>query len=173
MTTSKLRTAIAVLAAVVTVMAVGLPAAPAGAAIGSMTATLTTGQTPASPPSCLVTVLGQVRMTQTEAQGLMDSGHKVWVRVWGDDPLSDDLIREYTLTPVEQGVGGLTRIWANSTGLSFRVVDKIPHRWLDEDGFDPAHRDEVYAGVRLLNSNRTTIRSAVTNQVSREFAFQC
>ena len=112
-------------------------------------------------------------MTQAEAQGLINSGHKISVEVWGDDPVFDDILRAYPLSSDEGYGHGV--IFANSTqGLAFRFHHYISRRTLDEDsGFRPAPRDEVYVRVKLLNSGGGLIRSARTNSHSALFEVYC
>jgi hypothetical protein len=51
-------------------------------------------------------VWGDVKMSPAEAQDLINSGHTVVIRLWGDDTFSDDLLNgPYT-----------TARWANYDG---------------------------------------------------------
>ena len=152
---SRVRSSIAVIAAAVVVMIVGLPTAPASAAVGSMTADLELTQVAGKPGYVWVRVWGNVTMSRTEAQGLINSGHDVVIRLWGEDQFSDDLL------------GGLytpTR-WANHDGLRFALAHKTHISLLNEDWGE----DELYAGVRLLYPNTQTLRSAETNRLFGSF----
>jgi hypothetical protein len=152
-------------------MTLGLSAAPADAAIGPVTgAKLSVTR---AEVGYRVSVHGLVTMTQTEAQGLINSGYKVVVRLWGEDPFSDDLLRTWVLTPVEKY--GLIPLWANSQGLAFRISAPVSVHVLNEDTggcvFDT--QDELYAGVRLVTSDGTTIRSAETNRWFGDYDIFC
>jgi hypothetical protein len=48
--------------------------------------------TPTQPGYQRVSISGQVTMSETDAQGLLESGHKVVLRMWGEDPSYDDLL---------------------------------------------------------------------------------
>lgn len=155
--TSKVRGTIAVVAAAVAVMVVAVPTAPADAAIGSMTATLRVSPVEGQPGYHWVQVFGRVPMTQPEAQRLIDSGHKVFVRLWGEDPASDDLL----MGPYDAGASA----YYYPAGVGFDIAHKVPNSLLNEDWGG----DELYAGVRLVNSIGQTLRSAETNRVYGSF----
>jgi hypothetical protein len=91
-----------------------------------------------------------------ENQRLLERGFKFVVRLWGDDPVSDDLIRG----PVElepRLVG---------TTLYFRwPLPGLSRRTLDEDPA-PFDADEIYAGVRLIDSGGNTRALAESNRWS-------
>lgn len=141
----------------------GLSATPAGAAIGPVEAKLR-----ANPIATdyAVSVFGHVKITQAEAQGLIDSGHRIVVRVWGEDTFDDDfLLGPYVLSETSVRYG---HIRATAQGLAFGQYQRVNRGELDEDD-DPGPgglRDELYAGVRLVSSNGTTIRSVETNRLS-------
>ena len=151
MTRSRIRTAIAGIAAAVAVMIVAVPAAPADAAVGSMTANLRVTPVEGVPGYSWVHVYGQVGMSQAEAQDLINRHYNVVIRLWGDDPASDDLLMG-PYTPV---------VSAAYFGLSYSIANKVPNSLLNEDWGG----DEIYAGVRLVQPNTTTLRSAETNRV--------
>lgn len=138
-------------------------AAPADATIGAVEARLTIGS--GSSSTCLVSVSGRVGMTPTEAQALINSGHKVLVRLWGDDPVSDDLLRGPITLPNPNG-----RLSVTLQGLVFDLNQSISVHTLNEDTLlGPFDLDEIYAGVRLVNSGGTTIRAVETNRVKGTF----
>ena len=152
---SRIRTAIAVAAAAGAVMTVGLQAAPADAAIGSMTANLKVTPVDGQPGYKWVHVHGNVKMSQTEAQNLINEGHNVVVRLWGEDTFSDDLL-----------MGPYTAVrGAYYDGLWYSIAHKVPNSLLNEDW----GQDEIYAGVRLNYPNGLTLRSAETNRVVGSF----
>jgi hypothetical protein len=146
--------------------AIGLTVAPADAAIGPVTgAKLTVKSLGPIAVSCEVSVDGLVTMTQAEAQALIDSGHRVVVRVWGEDPIDDDLmLGPYYLTQILPRASGY--IAATPQGLRFHKDTAVKGAQLNEDaGALGGTGDELYAGVRLVNAAGTTIRSGETNRV--------
>jgi hypothetical protein len=151
MTRSKIRTITAVIAAAVAVMTVAVPTAPADASVGSMTANLRVTPVDGQPGYSWVHVYGQVAMSRTEAQDLINSHYNVVIRLWGDDPSYDDLLMG-PYTPV---------VSAEYFGLSYSIANKVPNSLLNEDWGD----DELYAGARLVQPNTVTLRSAESNRV--------
>jgi hypothetical protein len=157
--TTKIRNAIGravVLGAAAVVMTFGASAAPANAAVGPGAAEFIV--TPHKPGYHNVAVFGKISGSQSEAQGLLDSGHKVVLRVWGEDTFSDDLqIGPYNATSYTSPVSG---------GLEFhRVLIGINDSRLNEDW----GRDELYVGARLVDSRGRTVRSFETNRVTGYF----
>lgn len=151
------------LALAVVATTVGI-AGSAHGALGPVSAKLSV-KSSRTPSSCEVSVEGLVAMTQAEARTLLDSGHRVVVRVWGEDPIHDDLL----LGPYILARGS---VWSPSyaaatpTGLTLRLWVVVANTALDEDSYpDPGLRDELYAGVRLVDPAGRTIRSAETNRV--------
>lgn len=134
--------------------ALTLGAATAHTAIESMSAQLTVSPFIAGTSSN-VAVFGKVAMTKAEAQQLINSGHRVALRLWGDDPSSDDLIMgPYYATLV-----------ATDSGLEFhKVVLDIRNGYLNEDNSIFDDHDELYVGARLVTSSGSTVRSAETNR---------
>jgi TctA family transporter len=154
---TKIRTAVAILAAAAAVMTVGLSAAPANAAIGPMTAKLTV--TPYKPGYHNVAVFGLVKMSQGEAQSLLNSGHRIVMRLWGEDVFYDDLL----IGPYSPQFGPA----ATAQGLEFhRVMIGVNDNVLDED---PEGADELYVGARLVRPGGSTIKSVTTNRVTGRF----
>jgi hypothetical protein len=151
-------------------MTLGTSPAPADAAIGIVRARLAAEY---HHPNWNVSVSGVVKMTQTEAQGLIDSGHRVLIRIWGEDLIRDDLLLgPYYLTQFRGRYGYIT---ATPQGLAFQLSVVAKGSELDEDD-DPwapgGHNDEIYAGVRLVNSDGATIRLRETNRLgSTNFGF--
>lgn len=142
-------------------------AAPAGAAIGPVTGAKLSLQA-SSKPICPLTVDGTVPMTQSEAQALITSGHHIVVRLWGEDPYSDDLLAEYHLW--RASILERSYISVTSKGLRFRVRARETARRLDEDNVHDLDGDELYAGVRLVDGRGRTVRAAETNRVYGTFA---
>lgn len=138
------------------VMAIAASAAPANAAIGPGMAELTV--TPYQPGYHNVAVFGKVSMSQAEAQNLLNAGHKIVLRVWGEDTFSDDLmIGPYNATSFTSPVSG---------GLEFhKVLLAVKGSRLNEDW----GRDELYVGARLVDSSGRTLRAFETNRVTGYF----
>ena len=164
----------AVLTAIVLIQAIS--PTPAGAAIGPVTgARLSVEYLGPIAANCKVSVDGLVRMSQTDAQGLINEGYKVVVRVWGEDPLYDDLmLGPYYLTPILPGASAY--IAATTQGLKLHSDTAVNGSRLNEDR-DPGPggiSDELYSGIRLVNRSGMTIRSAETNRVGgHNFGFGC
>jgi hypothetical protein len=140
----KYRSLIAVLAVAAAVMAVGFSSASADASVGSMSANL--GISNAGNGYSNVTVTGVVKMTRSEAQGLIGQNHRIQWRLWGEDSFSDDFL--YGPDPAA--------LVATSQGLQYKGQALMRTSVLNEDW----GQDEVYAGVRLLRPNGSTLRAA-------------
>ena len=156
------RAAVLVLTALA-VAGVGQPATPAQAAIGSLKADLEVDfwGSPGPEPRYGIEVKGVVSMTRAEAQSLLNAGHKVVWRIWGDDPVSDDLmIGQSTSRHMSATWGGLT-FWE---GAPPSINQTIEGYRLNEDDSITDSRDELYAGVRLVNSAGATVRSAESDR---------
>jgi hypothetical protein len=97
------------------------------------------------------------------AQGLLDEGYRFQIRVWGDDPVSDDLLAG-PITPE------MFAMWDGDFdgpgGLGYRADIPVSNRVLDEDNSRFDDQDEVYAGIRLLDPSGQTIRSIETKRIS-------
>ena len=140
-------------------MAFGLPA-QADASVGNMSASLTiTSSCVGGGSACgveAVKVTGFVSMTQSEAQSLLNQRYNVVIRLWGDDAFSDDLLLG-PYSPAE--------VYADSSGLRFKALNYVGSSLLNEDpGWGVV--DEIYAGVRLLRPDTSTLRSAETNRIN-------
>ena len=101
--------------------------------------------------------------------------------MWGDYPVSDDLIQgpvdipsqaqaPAKLSPqciIENQPGNVvgSYFYRVSEGLTIRgcLRKSSMFRALNEDDTFPDYRDEIYAGVRLLNAQGATVKSAETN----------
>jgi hypothetical protein len=120
--------------------------------------------------TCLISVGGYVSMSQAEAQNLLSSGYKVVVRLWGDDPVSDDLLGgPYTLTRTNGRLRFGVVPSPTREGLVFDVRRYTAANLLNEDAFVSYEGDEVYAGVRLMDPAGRTIRAAETKRVTGTF----
>jgi hypothetical protein len=148
-------------------------AAPANAAIGPISTTLTVKRVPTPADTralYAVNVTGVVTMTLAEAQAVKAQaqrpsnqgccGHWMEINLWGDDPFSDDLLRG---TWSLQGATYPIQLTATAAGLRFAWQRGLFGSELNED---PEGRDELYAGVRLLTTpGRKTVQSRTTNVV--------
>jgi hypothetical protein len=159
--------------------AASLSAAPANATIGSLKAKLivadhTVGDPRPQPDRggrvCQVWLLQQLSYpcyvhlqgtlstgTRLEAQRLVFSGHRIVMRLWGDDPVSDDFLYgpqtfSFDVNPC-----------CATTWTTFKWGRWINSRELDDDNWPDG--DEVYAGIRLVDSRGRTIRSVESNRV--------
>ena len=166
----------------------GLPAAPAGA-VGKMKASLNIVHRPAYVCGDLLcsarehlTVKATVPLSPGELPNL--AGYRIAIRVWGDDPVSDDLIRGPVYLPsqaqapaklspqciIENQPGNVvgSYFYRVSEGLTIRgcLRESSMFRGLNEDDTFPDYGDEIYAGVRLLNPQGATVRSAETSRVT-------
>jgi hypothetical protein len=150
---SKIRSVIAVVAAAVAVMTVAVPTAPAEAAVGSMSASLSVSN--AGNGLRNVQVSGVVSMTRTEALQLIGQGYRVQYRLWGDDPSSDDL---------RWGPSYASEVLSDPQGLVFSAALQLRSSFLNEDTCWCDDRDEIYAGVRLVSSSGATLRLAESNR---------
>ena len=156
-----------VLGLVVMAITLGVATPQASAAIGTMQAKLTITRYKAGYSN--VAVFGHVPATQGEARALLNGGAKVVMRMWGDDPVSDDLLfGPYDATEFVPASPDFQPM-----GLHFhKVLIGVPNSKLDEDtgGYD-TEGDELYVGVRLLSRSGGTIRSRETNRENRSFSF--
>jgi hypothetical protein len=152
-----------VVVAVALAAIVGLPA-PAGAAVGEVRPSLSITPVPGNPSRCTVKVHGHVVASQAEAQTLLAQGHRIVVRLWGSDFGSDDDLLYGPWT---------ARATATARGLDFDLGRTVGNTGLNEDSAWGNEGDEVYAGVRLLNSAGHTVRSATTNKIGSQFGLGC
>ncbi len=130
---------------------VAVSASPANAAVGSMSAKLGVAK---NYQRYSVDVRGVVKMTQTEAQNMINQNYRVTWKLWGSDPVWDD----YLFGPDPAS------LIATSKGLEFHGARVTTGSMLDEDDSWTDERDELYAGVRLVKPNGSTLRSTESNQ---------
>ncbi|HEX6389663.1 MAG TPA: hypothetical protein VFZ89_09455 [Solirubrobacteraceae bacterium] len=131
------------------VAASGAPAADA--AVGSMSATLKVSK---NYQRYSVDVRGVVKMTQTEAQNMINQGYRVKWSMWGSDPVWDDHL--FGPDPAS--------LTASSRGLEFHGVRVTTGSSLDEDDSWTDERDELYASVGLTKPNGASVRSAKSGE---------
>jgi hypothetical protein len=152
------RATIAVLVAALTVLSLGLAAPAASGAIGPLSAKLSVSR---NAQRYNVNLTGTVQMTQAEAQQLLASGARIEWRLYGEDPVRDDL--RFGPDPPSQ-----TPV-ATAQGLQFQGVRITTLNVLDEDDSVFDDRDELYLSVRLVNSSGGTIKSGQSNRFRRTF----
>jgi hypothetical protein len=143
-----------VIGAAVAGLGLAASSTPANAAVGPLSAKLTVSDY--KPGYHNVAVFGKVKMTRAEAEGFLASGHKVSLKLWGEDTFSDDLL----LGPYNAVA------YATDAGLEFhKVLLGQPDAMLDEDW----GQDELYIGARLMSPTGSTVRSGETNRVTGRF----
>ncbi len=86
------------------------------------------------------------------------------MRVWGEDPISDDLLHGPYVVSARFAPGATAYITAAPEGFKFHKETVVSQSSLNEDTAFPLEWDEIYAGVRLVDSGGKTIRSAETNR---------
>jgi hypothetical protein len=134
-------------------------AAPANAVIGTMTANLRVFKADSPPGYYWVHVYGSISMTQAEAQGLINSGHKVVWRLIGDDPVFNDVQLGTRSAP----------IFVGPNGLHYSHAERVPRAVVNEDDSFTDHHDELFADPKLQTQTGQTIRSRDTNNVGGYF----
>lgn len=137
-------------------LTVGVATAPAHAAGLSPTLRVTE----AGNSQYWVHAFGTIPMSKQDADRLISTGHSVAMRLWGDDPSSDDLLAG----PYEAVVS------SSNQGFHYSVAHRRAASLLNEDsGWYEGSGDELYVGVRLLNNVGTTVRSGETNRVHGDY----
>ena len=173
-----------------------LPAARASA-MGAMTARLSIRDVPKHICGQLIcsarwdlTVDATIPLSPGERPNL--AGHRIAMRVWGDDPFSDDLLIGPVYIPYQdRGAASgpycpldsddapadrpadLQVFYATASALRIRGCLRDfrsnSSRPLNEDDAPLDRGDEIYVGVRLLNPQGTTVRSDETNRAYGRF----
>jgi hypothetical protein len=118
-----------------------------------------------SHTASLVRVQGLIRTTPFDVPGirvLIDQGYRVQVRIWGDDPVYDDLLRGPVTAEIYPASDGPA---FTEGGIGFLAEIPVSNGVLDEDDSIFDDRDEIYAGVRLLDPSGNTIRSGETRRL--------
>jgi hypothetical protein len=144
------------LGAALTSLGLCLTAMPANAAVPT-SATLRNGGVVAGTYSHKLHVDAVFGMTQAEARALQYHGHKLQIRLWGDDTFSDDLL----WGPF---IGNIT---PTPNGAEFHTKMFVPKGLLNEDAELEVDRDdELYVGIRLIDAAGRTVRSVKTNTIT-------
>jgi hypothetical protein len=95
-------------------------------------------------------------------RGAWGKGYHFEYRIWGDDPHRDDLLKgPLYAQPQLQGP------YSDADGLYFNAKVEVGlNRLLNEDADNPLDdRDEIYVGIRLVNSSGKTVRSTETERI--------
>jgi hypothetical protein len=187
MTRRKIRTTILSLVTALVIAAVAAPLAsaavvPSGSVLGN-TLTTSDGYTPETQICCMdtpsFTVFSNTTTTSSvyvqglivtnpygvqAVQALLNEGYRIQIRVWGDDPVYDDLLVGPVTPEMYPGVNGPDATYG---GLGFRADIPVSNSVLDEDDSIFDERDEVYASIRLLDPNGKTIKSGETKRITR------
>jgi hypothetical protein len=170
-------------------LTIALPAVAAGA-VGNMTASLAHLHVPKHICGQLVCAAAD-HLTVTATVPLLPADlpdvatHRIALRVWGEDTFSDDLLQGPVYIPFqaqapttisphcssENQPGNAARSYFYRVPgyLKIRGCLRTTFSGYNEDSGVFDNRDEVYVGVRLLNSAGATVRSKETNRVYGNF----
>ncbi len=136
-------------------MIVAAPTTPADASVGSISPASLSVSAPSNGLRT-VSVSGVVRTSsRAEAVQLYSNGYRVVYRLWGDDPSSDDLLWDTSY---------VSNYDYEPDGLHFSGTIVMQSSYLNEDTCWCDNWDEVYAGIRMINSSGATSRSAESNR---------
>lgn len=157
-------------------LSIGLPAVAAGA-VGNMAASLgylhyperICGQLVCAPIDEL-TVTAFVPLSSADLPDV--ANHRIALRVWGEDTFSDDLRQGPVYIPYQAPPTTISPDCSHGSAF-YRVPGFLKIRGCLATAFNAYNedvgvfdnRDEVYVGVRLLNSAGATVRSAETNRI--------
>ena len=114
-----------------------------------------------------VNVSGVLAMTQQQAQSLINGGHRVVWRLWGDDPVFDDFRFGPDPASIASSPGALG-LASTTQGLAYKGSRVTTGGMLEDDSFFDRH-DELYAAVRLLSPTGATVRCGQSNVVGGYF----
>jgi hypothetical protein len=116
-----------------------------------------------------VTVDAFVRLEPGENPDL--TNHKVAIRLWGEDPVSDDLLSgPVYVSPALPDKPPNPRcgyFYRDGGFLKIRGCVGKPKTFLNLN--EDWGEDEIYAGVRVLNPAGATLRSAETNRITGSY----
>src|SRR5688500_7735731 len=144
-------------AIVAVLVAVGVAPAAADAAVelAAPKLTITEVDRGESQSDYDVVVTGRLFTSEIgESERLLASRHHFQVRLWGEDPVWDDLIR------------GPIKVFAKPVGtaLDYQWSVRVSSNSLHEDPL-PTDGDEIYASVRFVDSAGKQLRSRQTNRI--------
>lgn len=99
-------------------------------------------------------------MSQAAAQDAINHGYTAQMRLWGDDPVSDDLRFTYP-QPIT--------LSAQADGLHASRSARVARSVVNEDNSWTDNHDELYVGVRIVGPNGATALSVESNRVGGYF----
>jgi hypothetical protein len=147
----------AVTAATVAAAALAVGAAsPAQAATG---ARATLGVVAEGTGYYWIPVSGVFPMSSAAAQDAINHGYTVQLRLWGDDPVSDDL--QYTYPNAD--------LYADTDGLHFSRSARVPRSVVNEDSSWTDNHDELYVGARAVGPGGNVALKVESNRVGGYF----
>jgi len=106
-----------------------------------------------------IPVSGVFPMSRAAAQDAINHGYTVQLRLWGDDPYSDDL--QYTYPNAVLSVG--------DDGLHFSRSARVWHSVLNEDDSWTDDHDELYVGARAVGPTGNIALKVESNRVGGYF----
>jgi len=98
-------------------------------------------------------------MSQAAAQDAINHGYHVEMRLWGDDPSSDDLQFTYPNANIS----------AQADGLHASRSARVPNSVLNEDDSWTDNTDELYVGVRVVGPNGNVALKVESNHITGRF----
>jgi hypothetical protein len=98
-------------------------------------------------------------MSQAAAQDAINHGYHVEMRLWGDDPSSDDL--QFTYPNANSS--------AQPDGLHATRSARVANSVLNEDDSFTDRTDELYVGVRVVAANGFVSLKVESNRVTGRF----
>lgn len=106
-----------------------------------------------------IPVDGVFPMSRAAAQDAINHGYTVQLRLWGDDPYSDDLQYYY----------GNAYLSAGDDGLHFSRSARVPRSVVNEDDSWTDDHDELYVGARAVGPNGNVALKVESNHVGGYF----
>lgn len=107
-----------------------------------------------------IPVSGVFPMSRAAAQDAINHGYTVQLRLWGDDPYSDDLKFTYPTDMVMS---------AQDDGLHFSRSARVPRGVVNEDDSWTDNYDELYVGARAVGPSGNIVLKVESNRVSGYF----
>jgi hypothetical protein len=112
-------------------------------------------------------VEGLIPMSQWDAQGYINNGATMELRLWGADwPDGDDFLYGPYFWGGGSG-GGSGQMWADAAGLHFFRTVLLPGSTLNEDS-GPRSQDEIYVDAKFIDGDGASSH-AHTNEVDGYF----
>jgi hypothetical protein len=113
------------------------------------------------PARQVIAIDGTVTLSQTAAQDAINHGYKIYLRYWGDDTNSDDLLTGPRYPKIVEAV---------ADGLHFHDQVTFNHQLLDEDNgrlenIGDGGMDEIYVGARFIDPNGREVSKVESNRI--------